>query len=324
MTGRYLKPMVALASLSVLALTGCAATSTPAVSEDSPAGGELTTMSVAILPGQSVAVLQLGDEQGYFEDEGLELDLQLANVGSSIVTGVMQGSYLVGNASPVAILTAASQGAPLKYVSASSVVHDGAPYTASVVTDDPSIKSFKDLAGKTVGINAVKGGLDVCLQAALKANGLSTDAASPLELPPPQTLAAIEQDQVDAGILFEPFGSAAVAAGLTKIGDACAEGQPDGTPFGIFFASEAATTERADDLDGFKRAWAKSVEYTNANPELLKEQSAKLSDGALKPEDMFMMRDASEASSEVLEELVDNMVEFGVIGSVESVEGFFE
>ena len=86
-----------LAAASILGLAACGSgspSSTGGGTAPATGGGEagLTKVSVGVIPIVDCAPIYLGDKQGFFKEEGLELDIQTATGGAAIVPGVVSGS----------------------------------------------------------------------------------------------------------------------------------------------------------------------------------------------------------------------------------------
>lgn len=79
----------ALVAIAALALSGC--TDSEAPTGDSTSTGdagsttELTPVTVGVIPIADTAPLYLGDAQGFFEEEGLDLTIETATGGAAIV-----------------------------------------------------------------------------------------------------------------------------------------------------------------------------------------------------------------------------------------------
>lgn len=87
--------LVAAAAASLLVLTSCGGgdEEAPADSQQDAADGELTEVSIGVIPIVDVAPIYLGVQEGIFEEHGLDVDLTLAQGGAAIIPAVMSGDF---------------------------------------------------------------------------------------------------------------------------------------------------------------------------------------------------------------------------------------
>ena len=85
--------------------------------DDDEAGSETTTLRVGVIPIADVAPLYLGIEKGFFSDQGLEIEPQLAEGGAAITPAVLSGDFQIGFSNTISLLIAASQDLPVQIIS---------------------------------------------------------------------------------------------------------------------------------------------------------------------------------------------------------------
>src|SRR5688500_11080403 len=108
---RLLTPLAALALLVPVAACG---------GDDSGDGGggggggggdqEVQQLRVGVIPIVDVAPIYLGVEQGFFEEQGLEVELVPGSGGAAAVPGVVSGDYDFSFGNVTSILLASSEG----------------------------------------------------------------------------------------------------------------------------------------------------------------------------------------------------------------------
>ena len=79
--------LIAAAAASLLVLTSCGGgddAPTDTEQEAAQDGGELTQISVGVIPIVDVAPIYLGVQEGIFEEHGLDVELTLAQGGAAI------------------------------------------------------------------------------------------------------------------------------------------------------------------------------------------------------------------------------------------------
>ena len=263
----------ALAAITALVLTGCTDSDAPAGGDatepDSGSSAELTPVTVGVIPIADTAAIYLGDAQGFFEEEGLDLTIETATGGAAIVPAVVSGDYQFGFSNTLSLMVAAGQGLDLQMVSAAvGSTGDTTKDMGAVVTKaDSGIASPADLAGKTVSSNSVGNINDTAVRHVVDESGADSSTIDFVEVPFPDAIAAVENDQVDAAFVVEPFVTSAIAAGLEVVTYAYADFDPN-LDIAAYFALNSVD---ADLLEKFQAAMQKSLEFADANPDAVRE-----------------------------------------------------
>src|SRR5699024_7615762 len=104
------------ATAGLLALTSCGG-GDAAVSDDEVAqDGQLTEVSIGVVPVVDVAPIYLGVQEGIFEEHGLDVDLTVAQGGAAIIPAVQSGDFDFGFSNITSLVIGESQGLPLQVV----------------------------------------------------------------------------------------------------------------------------------------------------------------------------------------------------------------
>src|SRR6185436_20835883 len=139
-----------------------------------------------------------------------------------------------------------------------------------LVKGDGPIKTPKDLEGKTIAGNALKGVCEIVIRAALNKLGVDNSKVKFVAIPFPAMRAALNAGQVDAICAPEPF----MTQGLTIDGDRIllAPGPTLGKywPNGTYVAREQWAKDNPALYKGFHDAMAESLAYTQAHPEAVR------------------------------------------------------
>lgn len=263
----------ALAAITALVLSGCTDSDAPADGgaddDDSGSSAELTPVTVGVIPIADTAAIYLGDDQGFFEDEGLDLTIETATGGAAIVPAVVSGDYQFGFSNTLSLMVAADQGLDIKMVSSAvATTGDTSKDMGAVITKaDSGISSPADLAGKTVSSNSVGNINDTAVRTVVDEAGGDSSTIKFVEVPFPDAIAAVENDQVDAAFVVEPFITSALDAGLEVVSYAYAEFDPK-LDIAAYFALGDVDP---DLLEKFQTAMTKSLEYADANPDAVRE-----------------------------------------------------
>lgn len=266
-------PLLALTAIAALFLSGCTDSgATPdSTSNGSEPADHLAPITVGVIPIADAAALYVGVEQGFFEEEGLDVTIETASGGAVIIPSVSTGDYDFGFSNMLSILVAAEQGLEVSIV-APAVVTTGdtsSDVGAIIVKEDSDIRSVADLAGRSVSSNTLGNINETVTRAVIDAGGGDSSATEFVEIPFPDAIAAIENDQVDAAFVVEPFVTTAIDSGNRVVSYAYAE-------FGT--AVLAAYFSRSDidpELsEKFRAAITKATEFSETNPDVVREVMA--------------------------------------------------
>ncbi|GGM82446.1 hypothetical protein GCM10012275_61290 [Longimycelium tulufanense] len=169
-----------------------------------PRGLEKARIKIGALPSIDVAPLHYAHQQGYFTDEGLNVEIVTVPSGAESVTQLLGGSLDVAFSTYPAFVTAQAKGAgDLKIVSEAQSAKPG----TSVIATGPSspIRSPKDLAGRTVAVTAVGTMASALVKATAKLHGVDPASLKWAQKGFPEMTAALQRGDVDAALLAEPF-----------------------------------------------------------------------------------------------------------------------
>jgi len=262
--------IAALAIAALLLIAGCGDDDDGGSAGGSGGGdaAKVTKVKVGVLPISNVAPLYVGMKQGFFKEEGLEIEPVPAQSGNEIVTAMVSGDLQFGFLGFVPMMAAVSKDLPLKVVASSDTGAETADkeWTVIVVGKNSPIKDVKDLAGKTIAVNALKGVGEVDVKAALDKRGVDPNSIKLLEVPFPEMPAALERKRVDAIWAPEPFLSSVLGEGGREIEAPLTTLGPNYTN-GTYSTTEKQLAEDEDVVTGFTRAINKSMEYATDHPD---------------------------------------------------------
>jgi NitT/TauT family transport system substrate-binding protein len=253
------KPILTIAALSALVLSGCA-------SPQEPSGETLTKVTAGVIPIVDSAPIWLGKSKGFFQEEGLDLDIKTGAGGGAILPAVVAGSYDFGMGNTVSVLLARDKGMDVKFVSNEATTAGAPKSQAVIVRNDSPIKTPADLAGKTVAVLGISGSVDTTIRAMVDEDGGDSSTVKFVELAPSEVQAAVEKKQVDAGWILAPFLQKAVSEGSRVVTYNFSEFAPNFTLAGYFAMNETIKSRPAV-VESFNKAMAKSVAYAQEHPD---------------------------------------------------------
>jgi len=263
--------LVALGIAAALVAGGCGDDE-----EETGGGGggqaEQTTLRVGVIPIADVAPLYLGVKQGFFEEQGLKIEPQLAEGGAAITPAVLSGDFQIGFSNTVSLLIAASKDLPVTIISQGVLggKTEEEAWADLLVLEDGPIKEPQDLEGKTIAVNTLKNVCEVTIRASLAEMGVDDSTLKFTEVPFPDMNAALEAGRVDGACVVEPFVSQGKAGKARGIDPFYVNTAADLT-VATYFTSKQYAEENPEVVDRFVTAMERSLEYAQDNPDAVRE-----------------------------------------------------
>ncbi len=286
---------VAAAAAGALILSSCAggpsSTDTPTdTSDTTPA--HITALYAAIAYEPAF----IAQEQGYFTDAGLDVELKAGGAPQDNIAQVVGGSADLAITSWDTMTTSVASGVPVRAVAANTIVSATTDTSGIVVLNDSGINSLADLKGRTVAFDSLGSGGSSELFAAMKAQGLSQDDIKQVAIPYAGQLAALQQHQVDAIFPSEPFYSQVIASPDVKVISNPVREVAAGMPITLWTGSESWLDANSDAVTRFIDALQKGMDFYNdpANLDAVKQIRAEVTN-----------TDAASVSSTLSETSVD-------------------
>lgn len=261
MSGRRRIAGLLSAAAVLAAASGCGALGggQPAATSQHPAA-EKIFIKVGVLPVVDVAPLHIAMRNGYFKEEGLEVETVVVQGGAAAIPGLVQGSLDITFGNWVSFMAAQSK-ETAKNVGGIKLISDG--YQAKpgmfliLVKGSGTIRSMTDLVGKTIAINTFNNISELTTKAVLEANNIDPKKITLKEMPMPDMEAAIERNVVDAGFMSEPFITRAQRnSGQIAILDA-ASGPTSAIPIAGYGTTGKFVQENPNTVAAFQRAMAR-------------------------------------------------------------------
>jgi NitT/TauT family transport system substrate-binding protein len=192
-------------------------------------------------------------------------------LGARFITGLVSGDYQFGFVGYISAGVALSQNVPVCVVTASDATGTTPEddWQVLVANGDSDIESPQDLAGTTLGINALGGVAEVLIKAALDADGVDPNSVEFIEVPFPEVPAAVSEGRIDAGYTSEPFITTVLDQGGKVVYAPQSELAAE-YPNGSYAASEQFIAENDDVVERFARAMNRSLEYARDNEDAVR------------------------------------------------------
>lgn len=211
--------------------------------------------------------LLIAEEQGYFKDEGLTLDLQETNGSGFVTQQLLSGNTAVGWAGAPDSVIAYSKNSDVRAL----MCNPPQNIFRIVVPEDSDIESVADLDGRTLGIAEAGGGEEPIVNASLKDAGLARDQdvrIQPIGDAGPASLNAILDGKVDAYAGSYPDISTLSADGRLVTRDITPD-EYNAIPGDCMITTTEHLEDEAtrDQLVALARAWAKGAVYAASHPD---------------------------------------------------------
>jgi NitT/TauT family transport system substrate-binding protein len=161
----------------------------------------------------TTAMVDFGMRQGFFQKQGLNVDIYWTQGGAPTLQAVMSGSVdMAIDTGLLGIIGAYEKGGPLRVFSANST---GGPEIFWYAKKSSGFKTMKDVAGKSVAFSEVGSSSNLILLGLLAQNNVH---ANPIPTgSPPATLTQVMTGQVDVGWGVPPFGLKELSEGQIVI-----------------------------------------------------------------------------------------------------------
>lgn len=177
-----------------------------------PAAAQTAPLRVGVVAADTYAEANFGEAAGVFRAAGLAVQITaLANAGS-VGAAVAGGSLDIGIGSVGQIAAARENGIPFALIAPGAQFDAKAPPAELRVAPGSPLQTARDLNGKNVGIDNLRGLPQISVDTWMQKNGGDPASLKYLELPFPAMAAALQAGRVDAAVIAEPALTAARAS----------------------------------------------------------------------------------------------------------------
>ena len=148
-------------------------------------------------------------DTGLFSRAKLDVQSQMVQNGPAAAAAIIGGSLEIAAGNIVSVAQAHDRGLPVVLLAPSVLYVSAAANNGLVVLRDSPIRSAKDLEGKPIGSFSLQGILGLSTMAWIDKNGGDSKRVQFVEVSAPQTVAALQRGTIAAGIMVDPFLTAA-------------------------------------------------------------------------------------------------------------------
>lgn len=163
-----------------------------------------TSINVGFAPVVLNIPLYLAQDQKIFASHGVTVEAKSFSSANDMVNAIVAGQVdVVTGVSMVPVLNLEAQFPGKVRIVLHSRMTAENPYDGIIVKGDSSIKTLADLTGKKIGVYPGTTATNL-LRGFLKKQGMDPQAVTPVPLPPPSHLSALDSGAVDALLAYEP------------------------------------------------------------------------------------------------------------------------
>lgn len=216
-------------------------------------------------PDDGVISVLYAQHMGYFRDAGIEVDVQKLNSGSAVAAAVAGGAIDIGRSSVLPLINGHARGLPFVLVAGSTAHVPGDPDSSMLVLTDSTIRSARDLSGKTVAVAGLFDLSWLSTKVWIDANGGDSTTVSLIEIPNSAMLEALVAHRVDAITLSEPYMSLDLRSGKARmLGDTVGAISMH-VDEAAWFTTTGYVQEHREVVQRFRSIVARAAAYTNTH-----------------------------------------------------------
>jgi NitT/TauT family transport system substrate-binding protein len=234
---------------------------------------DLPFLHVSIVPIFVVAPHIVADRMGYFAAEGISVTTQPVQGGHIGIPGLVSGSFDVLYSNSVSVLTALERGIDLRIIAEGTRIPAKPPDPAALVQrKGGGLHTGKDVEGKIIGINVRFDIQWLIAQGWIKQTGGDPSKVIYREVPLPSMLDALQNRQIDAAVLVDPFLAIGLGDPNFELLDWAQSKVMPAMPSSLWVVSGAGVEAKPDLLRAYMRGFRKGTDWVNehlGDPEYL-------------------------------------------------------
>ena len=231
----------------------------------SPAALAAEKVVVATARTISDAGLYMAMDNGWFQEEGLDVEMVGFDTAARMIAPLGRGDLDVGGGTVSAgLYNAVARGIRLRIVADKGSIKPGYAYAGIVIrkdhVDSGRFKSLADLSGMRIAVVGKGTSNESALNEALKHGGRAWGDATPVELSFPQMVVALRNKAIDGAMMNEPTISQVVREAIAVKAADYNDFYP-GQQTAVLIYSEKFATERRQTAQKFMRAYIRGLRF---------------------------------------------------------------
>lgn len=218
---------------------------------------------VGFTPASAFLPLYAADAQGFFDKHGVDVELQLTPVGSTIPAALLSESLTVGTLTPSIFLLGNAGGLDLDIIAAASFLSSAKTTAGAASSIDAPLTAPADFVGKRVAVPGLNSIQHVLFQKWQAEAGVDPRQVSFIEAAFPQMGDMLKSGTVDAALMVEPFLSRAQSSGVAAAPVVFA---PEERTLEAFYAISASlAADHVEEVAAFRAAIEEATAWVAEN-----------------------------------------------------------
>jgi len=261
--------VILLGMVGLAVFAGCTGTKDTGGMVEKEEPQELTKVRLAWFKGGTIIAQYVAQEKGYFEDEGLDVEITYFKSTADAIPSVAAEEIEFGITSNTPVLRSVASGVPIKGI---GLVHYASAEekhisAMTVALAESGIEKPEDLKGKRIAIPYVGGDAHIYAVALLKKHGISPDEVTFVTVPWPFHIDALLKGEVDAATLLISHIANLRSQGIDyNIVMDSGELLPRRESV-LIYTSTSYMEKNPEVVRGFLRAFYRGQAYLEAHPE---------------------------------------------------------
>jgi NitT/TauT family transport system substrate-binding protein len=220
-------------------------------------------MRVGYIPIVNCAAIFIARDLGYFQQEGINVELTPLIGGEKIMTALKAGEVDVGFSNVASTIFGFDEGAEFVSIVGGAAQDATCPVHGIFVRADSSIQTVADLENTKIAVNTSRAIDEVMLPPLVIKYGADPTNIQFVPIPFPQMFAALKNGDVDAVVQIEPFVTIGNAdASLRRISYNYIELQPV-TEISSMVAMQSWVELYPKQMQAFRRSIIAAAEFAN-------------------------------------------------------------
>jgi NitT/TauT family transport system substrate-binding protein len=162
--------------------------------------GPVEKITVAAAEYLTGALVYIAEDQGIFEENGLEMTIKSYGSGKACADALIDGEADISTSADFVFVSNSFEYTDLRVFGTVATKQ----VKELVARKDRGITAINDLVGKKIGVTK-KSGAEFQLGVFLTFNGISQEDVELVDLRPPEMLGAISNGDVDAVFIWDPY-----------------------------------------------------------------------------------------------------------------------
>ncbi|WP_376093759.1 ABC transporter substrate-binding protein [Roseomonas sp. CCTCC AB2023176] len=217
----------------------------------------------------------VAQEEGFFRRRGLDTELQLITLNSTIPAALQSNSVQIGGPTPSVMISAVDGGLDLVALSACAEITRDVTTFGVVARAGSGITDAPGFVGKRVGVPGLNAFLHVIFRKWLMDKGVDHRRVTFVEVAFPTMSDVLRGGTVEAVVTGEPVMSRITAGGIGALVSNMTPDLAEPLPTTFWASTRAWATRNGEAVRGFREAIAEAVAWVGANDAQTREYIAK-------------------------------------------------